>query len=118
MKTLKIDINNHRKIFAIKEFFSGAFPNLKLEFYAKPHTDDGAHSDKIIRNSNGTISDCRTVDHSGTITISSEMTASELQDYFRDPYGLKAEVYKREGQDWVKTDGLEKASLEELNRQD
>jgi hypothetical protein len=115
MKTIQIEINNRRKVFAIRELFSNEFKNLKLEFYAKPHTEDGPHSEKIVRNSGFTVGDCRTENHNGILLIRPDMTISELKDYLRNTFGLKAEIYKLDGSSWITSDSGS-ISLEEFNR--
>ena len=114
METIQIEINNHRKVFAIREFFSNEFKNLKLEFYAKPNTEDGPHSEKIVRNSGFTVGDCRTENPNGMLVITPEMTVRVLKDYLRDTFGLKAEVYKLDGSSWITTDS-DTMSLKEFN---
>jgi len=100
MKALQFEINNQRKVVALKEFFSSEFPNLKLEFFAKPHVTDGPHSDKIVTANSATIADCRAHNNDGILTIEPGMTTSELKDYLRDSFGLKAEIYKRGHSTW------------------
>lgn len=100
MKAIQFELNNNRKVVAIQEFFNSEFPNLKLEFYAKPHVNDGSHSSKIVSGNGRTIADCRTVDNDGMLVIQPGMTTSELKDYLRDTFGLKAEVYKRSNKKW------------------
>lgn len=114
MKSVDIEINNYRKIFAIKEVFSEAFPNLKMEFYAKSNTRDGAHSDQVVRNSAATVGDCRTASHSSHLSIHSNMKSGDLKNVMRDEFGLKITIYKRLGSEWIET--AESATLEELNR--
>jgi hypothetical protein len=113
MKPLTITIHDHRKVFAIREEFSRAFPDLKLEFHARPHTSDGPASPKLVRDSSTEIRDCRTFSHDGTMTIRLEMTIGELQDYFRQTFGLEVEIYSRTGADWEPADFL--ASLDALS---
>ena len=117
MEAIQIEINNHRKVFAIRELFTNKFRNLKLEFYAKPHTEDGSHSGKIVRNSSFTIGDCRSGGQSGTLIIHPEMTTSELKDYLRDTFGIKAEIYKWTDASWQIIDSGDK-TLEKINRPD
>lgn len=114
-----IEINDRRKLFAIKESFSSGFPSLKLEFYGKPNTGNGPHSDKLISNSGLSVGDCRAVNHNGTLIITPGMTPGNLKDNLRDLYGLKAEVYKRigDGPEWIPAEN-DRMSLEELDRAD
>ena len=83
-KQIIITINDKRKLFAIKKEFNTAFPALKMEFLAKPHTKTGASSKKFIRSNFNTIADCRTTHNEGHVEINPEMTARELEDNFRD----------------------------------
>lgn len=115
MEAIQIEINNDRKVFAIRELFSHTFKNLKLEFYAKPHTEDGPHPDKIIRNSSFTIGDCRTDGRNGMLVIKPEMTAEELKNYLRNTFGLETEIYKWSDASWQVKDSNE-MTLEKLNR--
>ncbi len=115
MEAIQIEINNHRKVFAIRELFTNKFKNLKLEFYAKPHTEDGAHSDKIVRNSSFTIGDCRSGGQNGMLIIKPEMTPVELKDYLRDAFGLETEIYKWTDASWQIIDSGE-MTLEKINR--
>ncbi len=113
MKPLTITIHNHRKVMAVCEEFSRAFPDLKLEFHARPHTRNGAASPKLVHNRNAEISDCRTNNHDGTIQISLEMTVEEVQDYFRQAFGLEVEISRRVGHVWEPADFL--ATLDALS---
>nr|WP_294860644.1 hypothetical protein [uncultured Fluviicola sp.] len=100
MEAIHIEINNRRKIHTIQELFGTQFPNMKLEFYGKPNTTDGSHSDKIVRNGRLTISDCRTIDNNGILIIEPRMTTTELKDYLRETFGLKAELYILQDSSW------------------
>lgn len=111
MKAISVEINNRRKVFTIRELFNNEFPSLKLEFYAKPHTADGPHSDKLVVNNRLTIGDCRTVDHDGVLVIDPAMTTGELKRQLSDTFGLKGEIYQWNGSTWKMADSG-KQSLE------
>lgn len=113
MKPLTITIHGQRKVFAVREEFSRAFPDLKLEFHARPHTSDGPDPPNLVRNSSTEIKDCRTRSNDGTMTITLGMTIGELQEYFRNSFGLEVEVFFRTGTEWAPADSL--ASLEKLS---
>lgn len=115
MEAIQIEINNHQKVFAIRELFTNKFKNLKLEFYAKPHTEDGPHSGKIVRNSSFTIGDCRSGGQNGILLIKPEMTVAALTDYMRDTFGLETEIYKWADGAWQIIDSGE-MTLEKMNR--
>lgn len=115
MKAFDFEINDRRKVFTLRELFTSKFPNLKLELYAKPHTEDGPHSDKIVKNSGLTIGDCRMVDHNGILIIDPRMTIADLTNLLTDTFGLKADVCRWTGTDWQKADS-DKLTLEAFNR--
>lgn len=114
MEQLQVAINSRRKIFAIQQEFNSIFPNLKVEFFSKPHTHDGKHSDKINSTSSHTLGDCRTVHSEGVITIQSGAFPGELEQLFGDEYGLKIHVLKKVADSWeVVSDS--QLTLEQLN---
>ena len=114
---MKITINDKRKIFAIQEEFNSVFPYLKLEFHAKSHKQGGASSKKTVKGGNITLGDCRTEHNKGKITIIPEMTVADLDQRFRDVYGLEARVLRKSGKLWLETTVTEGWTLEEQNKQ-
>ncbi len=94
---MKIEINNHRKTFAIQQEFNHDYPNLRMEFYEKPSKRGGPSSSKLVKGSKN-LSECRTIPASGFISILSGMTVGELKQNFNDVYGLKIDIYQLAGQ--------------------
>jgi hypothetical protein len=118
MKTVMMDISGARKISALQEEFKTACTNLKLCFYGKPNTDNGPHSETIVTQESTSLSDCRNSHNDGTITITPQMTIENLEASFRDVYGLKMEVFRKSGKEWIRTKYITKLSLEEQNQLD
>lgn len=114
---MKITINDKRKIFAIQESFSRAFPYLKLEFFAKPHTPGGASSKKIIKHHSKTIGDCRTIHKNGSISITGSMTVGDLEQRFLDLYGLGVQVFRKSGKVWLETTVTDSWTLDSQNQE-
>lgn len=114
---MKITINDNRKIFAIQEAFTNAFPFLKLEFFAKPHKPGGASSKKFIKHPSKTIGECRTIHNSGTITITANTTVGELEQHFADVYGLGVQVFRKSGKIWLETTVTDNWTLERQNKE-
>lgn len=112
---MEITINDHRKIFAVQKEFSEMFPFLKLEFYAKPAKQGGMASMKLMKHISKTIAECRTVHSPGNLTIQPQMTPGELEQNFRDVYGLSAHVFRKAGNVWVEADSNESLTLEKQN---
>jgi hypothetical protein len=113
---MKIEINDHRKIFAIQDEFSKLFPNLKIEFLGKPNKTGSPASTKIYK-SNKTIGDCRIKHTTGELTITPNMTAADLKQVLADKFGLSITVLRKTGPDWVETTDNNKLSLQEQNEE-
>jgi hypothetical protein len=114
---MKIIINDHRKINAIQEEFNEFFPYLKLEFMAKPHGTSSAPPVKLIRSNTKTLGECRTLHNKGTLTITPGMSGAELEEGFRDIYGLTIRLYRKSGKEWLGITSTDKWTLQQQNDQ-
>ncbi len=99
---MKIQINDHRKIFAIQEQFNQFFPNLKIEFFGKPSKVGNPPSEKLVKAAK-TIGDCRVVHNKGELTLSPSTTTFDLKQTLADTYGLSVAFLRRSGQKWIET---------------
>lgn len=117
MQTMEITINDHRKILAIQEEFSKNFPYLKLEFFSKPNKPDGVPSKKLVTNNNKTIGECRTIHTKGVLSINPQMKVIDLDQNFRDVYGLSVQVLRKSGKAWLEATITDGWTLEEQNFQ-
>jgi hypothetical protein len=111
---MKILINDHRKIFAIREEFNKEFPRLKLEFFAKP-SKVGVAAHKIVKSPAKRIGDCRAIHEKGTITITPQMSVSDLEEQFASEYGLSVKVFRKSGRTWVDAGNSAELSLAHHN---
>jgi len=101
---MKIQINDHRKIHAIQEEFSKFFPDLKIEFLAKPSKVGGSASVKKVEASK-TLGECRVLHNKGELTLSTATTITDLKQTLADTYGLSIRVLQKSGSDWIETTG-------------
>jgi uncharacterized pyridoxal phosphate-containing UPF0001 family protein len=117
MKTIemKITINDLRKINAIQKEFNDVFPFLLIQFFCKPHTKAGASPKKQIEDSSKTLGECRTIHTKGHITIAPSMTAADIEEQFRDRYGLSVQVFRKSGKSWLETSATGEWTLEKQN---
>ena len=112
---MKIDINDHRKIFAFQEEFQNLFPHLKVEFLSKPSRTGGPASKKIMKNSK-TLGDCRLEHNKGELTLFPGMAASDLMQTLRDTYGLSVILYRKSGSEWIEIPETASYNLEEQDK--
>ena len=113
---MKLTINDHRKIFSIQEDFHKMFPNLKIEFLAKPSKSGESASKKIMHSGSKTLGECRTLHTKGELTLTPAMTVADLKQSFSDVYGLSTVIFKKEGVKWVETKDNGVLQLEEQNK--
>ena len=118
LKKMKIVINNNRKIFAIQDEFSKMFPNLEINFHAKPNQHGGAPSKKLVRHSSKTLQECRVISKDGTIDILPSMNVSDLKENFRDVYGLSVEIFRKAENGVPQNPVSDRIALEEASKQD
>ena len=112
---MQIPINDDRKINTIQKEFNDTFPYLKLEFFSKPHTKGGASPKKLMKSSSKTLSECRTLHTKGHISIVAEMTVGELEQQFKDRYGLSVQVFRKSGRSWLETSSTDAWTLQKQN---
>lgn len=99
---MKIQINDHRKIFALQEEFSKVFPNLQIQFLGKPSKVGNPPSKKVV-NPTKTLGDCRVVHNKGELTLLPSTTVSDLKQTLADTYGLSIVILRKSGGKWIET---------------
>jgi hypothetical protein len=114
---MKIQISDKRRLATIQKEFSTLFPYLKIEFFARPHQSGGASSKKLMKHGNKFVFECRTIHTTGEITVTPQMTVAELEDHFRDVFGLNVQVFRRSGKAWLETTVTDHWTLQEQNHQ-
>jgi hypothetical protein len=114
---MKIRIKDDRKIDDIQEKFNEHFPYLKLEFFSKPHKNGSPSPKSLMKRGDSTIGECRTVKKTGDMIILPQMTVTQLEQNFKDIYGLNVQVFRRSGNVWLETSVTDSWTLEEQNSQ-
>ena len=99
---MKIQINDHRKIFSLQEEFNKFFPNLKIEFFGKPVKVGTPSSEKLMKPTK-TLGDCRIVHNKGELMLSPATTLLDLKQTLADTYGLSTVFFRRSGDKWIET---------------
>ena len=112
---MKIVINDQRRIYSVQRDFNRMFPNLRIEFYAKPPNQNASHPKTIIEDTSTTLADCRTSHKNGEVTVSPGMTIAELEQHLHDIFGIGVEILKNEDGMWNKPEQIGHLSLKEQN---
>ena len=112
-------INDSIRILDIQESFTKMFPFLKLEFYRKGvHAGSGTIDIKKPNiTKDKTLGEVSTIAKNNQITVSPEMTVSELENNIKDKFGLTLQVFRKSGNVWLQTSYTDSWTLEEQNHQ-
>jgi hypothetical protein len=112
---MKININESRKLFELQQEFNTCFPYLKIEFFHSPHGSEEGSPKRLIRNPGRSIKEC--TDRSGEMIITADMSVGELEQKFREQFGLFAQVFRHSGKVWLETTLTDSWTLAEQNSQ-
>lgn len=100
---MKLEIKNNYSINDLKEAFSSAFPGLKLEFVKHSHTSgEGSSSDEIIKG-NPQLWELRKFHTEMTIELDALQKVSEVEELFKNKFGLHIQVFRKSGNVWIET---------------
>ncbi len=114
---MKIVISDTGKVEQLQEQFSAEFPYLKLEFFSRPHQVGHGTARGLMKTNAQTIGEYRTVKNKGHVNIKPEMTVAELEQQFRERYGLNVQVFRKSGKVWLETTVTDNWTLEQQNSQ-
>ncbi|MEI8136014.1 MAG: hypothetical protein WCH21_01685 [Bacteroidota bacterium] len=70
-----------------------------------------------MKHSSKTLGECRNIHSKGSITITPNMTVTDLEQNFADVYGLGVQVFRKSGRAWLETTVTDGWTLEEQNKQ-
>lgn len=114
---MQIAINDQRRISGIQAEFNQVFPFLKLEFFSAPHVPGGFNPKTELCARHKTLGECRQTHTTGDLVITPSMTVSELEQIFRNSYGMGVQVFRKSGKVWLETTVTDGWTLQEQNRQ-
>jgi hypothetical protein len=113
---MNIKISDDRKISTIQREFNNLFPYLKLEFFKKMPNGESS-SKNLLRDPSLTIGACRKIHTAGKLSITSEMTVTDLEGAFSKIYGLSVQVFRKSGKVWLETSVTDHWTLDLQNKQ-
>lgn len=114
-KVMKIHVSEDKTIRDIQEEFQHNFPYLKIEFFHSAHRSGESSPKEKILDSKLSLRDCRWLHQSGSLTYSPQTTVGELEQAFRETFGLSVQVFRRSGKTYLQTTVTDPWTLEEQN---
>jgi hypothetical protein len=110
---MQILISDNRKVQEIQHEFTETLPYLRLGFFCHPHKAQQSPGRPEMQLQ--TIGECRSIHSNGQLNITAAMTVGELEQQFREQYGLHVQVFRKSGQVWLETAVTGAWSLEKQN---
>ena len=114
---MNIHISDDVTIKGIQKEFSALFPYLKLEFFSRPHQTGKGSEKKYMKTEDALLKDFRLVHSEGDLVIEGDMTVSNLEDLFKNHFGLYVQVFRRSGKLWLETTATDSWTLSVQNEQ-
>ena len=108
-------ITDSKKLNDIKKEFSGKFPYLKLEFYAREHKEGEGSTANLQIDGDKTIGSVRTSHVEGDLKIDENLKVGAFERMFFENYGLNVQVFRKSGSIWLQTIKTDKWTLAEQN---
>ncbi len=115
-----LEIDDAKTFGDLQERFNLCFPNLKIEFYNKSHHWKGKSEEKFKIEPDVLIGKTRKNHEPGVIEIKSWHKTGEIEQKFKDQFGLHAQIFYSTGNIWkqsIHSDGLTLAMLSKRHSQ-
>ena len=112
-----LEIDDTKTVAELQERFSLCFPQLKIEFYHKRHhwQEDSAENLKI--NPQLLIGNVRKMHEPGVLEIKSWHKTGEVEQNFKDLFGLNVQVFYRDHHQWKQSIHSDNKTLSKLSEQ-
>lgn len=112
---MKLIINDDYSLASIQQKFNTLFPFLKLEFFYKFNESGLLAQQTVIQQSNKRLGEIRRSNELGIITITPNMSVSDLAQSFEQIYGIGIHVFRKSGKSWLRTVLTDDWSLQKQN---
>src|SRR5438105_3541562 len=111
---MNLRIDQESQIRNIQNEFSKAYPFLKIEFFKDSFTKNKRSQKTEKINSAEKVKLIGQLNAHHTIDIGKQRTVAQLEEDFKEFFGLKAEVYRKLGNSWIETSLTDDWTLERL----
>ena len=112
---MKIKISYSKKMSAVKDSFHSMFPYLKIEFFDVFHSLGEATSKKHLISGDMSLEQLNPLIKEGIITITGSQTVQEIEQDFKEKFGLSIQVFRKQKDVWIETTHTDLLTLEKQN---
>ena len=108
-----LSINDNKPVSDLQDKFNECFPHLKLEFYHKRHKVNPASLEEQRIKEDLKIGDIRKKHNRGTLEIKSWDKTGDVEQRFKEEYGLYVQIFRLENEHWVQSVKSDELTLAE-----
>ncbi len=112
---MKIDVSENITIDDLQKSFEEQFQFLKLMFFKKPHVAKEGSAKKDILNGGTKLTSI--ISKNGNVTFDENTTVTELEELFKEKFGLNVQVFRKSGKSWIETTVTDNWTLKKQNEQ-
>lgn len=112
---MKIEVKENITINDLQQSFEEKFLYLKLMFFKKPHLAKEGSSKKDVLNGSTKLNNL--INKNGDVTFDENTTVNELEDLFKEKFGLNVQVFRKSGTSWIETTVTDNWTLKKQNEQ-
>jgi hypothetical protein len=107
-------IDDHMYVSNLQERFNDCFPYLKLEFYNTRNKGQGTSKADSLVDLKTLVSSIRTKYGPGLMDIKSWNKTGEVEQNFKNIYGLDVQLFYLRGADWIQASREDELTLQQL----
>lgn len=112
---MEIYLSNDITISEIQKEFNMLFPFLKIGFFSKSHKPFEGSIKKSILSPETKLKALKK--EKAEVHISPGMTVNELEQLFKNKFGLNVQIFRKSGKSWLETTVTDSWTLEKQNEE-
>ncbi len=111
-----IVVHPNKLLSEIASDFNKFFPFLKIEFFKNPHAWLETSKTEDAISPNQKISDATKINKDVFIEIHYWQKTGTIEQVFKNKLDLSIQIFRRQGEHWIQTNGTDILTLEEQNQ--
>ena len=108
-----LQVEDNMTIDELQDRFAQCFPQLRIEFYSKPHKRFAPSDRRYQLNKSDRIGNIRQNHNKGSLEIKSWQTVAKVEKELKDVYGLNAQIFRYDDGKPVQTTLSDELTLRE-----
>ena len=112
---MKIKISYSKRTSAVKDAFNSMFPYLRIEFFNIFHGLGEPTSKSHLVSGDVPLDQLNPLIKGGVLTITGDQTVQEIEQVFKEEFGLSIQVFRKQNDVWIETTHTDLLTLDKQN---